>query len=101
MRCRSGKSCGSIAGGRLSYRFTKALSQLRRVVQSGELGEIFTADLAFHNAYGPQKSWFYDPELAGGECVMDLGIHLVDAALWIIEGPVTRFESRLVFLVEA
>jgi predicted dehydrogenase len=89
------KAANRLLGIDLSYRFTKVLSHLRQVVQSGELGEIFTADLAFHNAYGPQKSWFYDPKLAGGGCVMDLGIHLVDAALWILESPVARVESRL------
>jgi predicted dehydrogenase len=89
------KAANRLLGVDLSYRFTAALSQLRRVVQSGELGEIFTADLVFHNAYGPQKAWFYDPKLAGGGCVMDLGIHLVDAALWILESPVVRVGSRL------
>jgi predicted dehydrogenase len=89
------KAADRLLGVDLSYRFTEALSLLRRVVRSGELGEIFTADLVFHNAYGPQKSWFYDPKLAGGGCVMDLGIHLGDAALWILKSPVARVESRL------
>jgi predicted dehydrogenase len=89
------RAADRLLGVDLSYRYTEALSQVRQVVQSGELGEIFAADLAFHNAYGPQKSWFYDPKLAGGGCVMDLGIHLVDAALWILESPVARVESRL------
>src|SRR5207237_4413923 len=53
----------------LSYRFTDALLKVRDVVQSGELGEIFAADLVFHNAYGPDKRWFYDPKLSGGGCV--------------------------------
>jgi hypothetical protein len=39
----------------LSYRFTTAMGQLRRLVQSGASGEIFAAELLFHNAYGPQK----------------------------------------------
>jgi predicted dehydrogenase len=89
------KAANRLLGVDLSYRFTKALLQLRQVVRSGELGEIFTADLVFHNAYGPQKPWFYDPKLAGGGCVMDLGIHLVDAAMWILESPVSHVESRL------
>jgi predicted dehydrogenase len=81
----------------LCYRFTTAMEHLRRVVQSGELGEIFTSELYFHNAFGPQKPWFYDPELAGGGCVIDLGIHLVDAALWILQSSIVRVESRLFY----
>jgi predicted dehydrogenase len=76
----------------LSYRFTAAMEHLRRVVQSGELGEIFTSELYFHNAFGPQKPWFYDPALSGGGCVIDLGIHLVDAALWIPQPSITLVE---------
>ena len=80
----------------LSYRFTSGIQQLRRVVQSGELGRIFAVDLVFHNAYGPDKAWFYDFKLAGGGCVIDLGIHFVDLALWILGYPqVLEATSRL------
>jgi predicted dehydrogenase len=44
-------------------------------------------DLTFHNAYGPDKPWFYDPAQSGGGCVMDLGVHLVDLALWTLGWP--------------
>jgi predicted dehydrogenase len=50
----------------------------------------------FHNAYGPDKPWFYDASLSGGGCVMDLGIHLVDLLLWALDSPVVeRVESHL------
>jgi predicted dehydrogenase len=70
-----------------SYRYTAAAQQMRRVVESGELGEILAADLVFHNAHGPDKPWFYDRRLSGGGCVIDLGIHLVDLALWTLGFP--------------
>jgi predicted dehydrogenase len=44
-------------------------------------------ELVFHNAYGPDKPWFFDPRLSGGGCVIDLGIHLVDLALWVLGFP--------------
>ncbi|MFC7553390.1 Gfo/Idh/MocA family protein [Pseudoroseomonas wenyumeiae] len=71
----------------LSYRFTSGMRRIREVVQSGELGRIYAVDLVFHNAYGPDKPWFYDPALSGGGCVMDLGVHLVDLALWTLDFP--------------
>lgn len=71
----------------LSYRFTRAMQAIRGLIMAGELGQIFAVDLVFHNAYGPDKPWFYDPQLSGGGCVMDLGIHLVDLALWILDFP--------------
>ena len=70
----------------LSYRFTEAIQRIRELVLAGELGRVYAVDLVFHNAYGPDKPWFYDPALAGGGCVMDLGVHLVDLALWILGG---------------
>ncbi len=71
----------------LSYRFTEGMRRIREVVASGELGHIYAVDLVFHNAYGPDKPWFYDPALSGGGCVMDLGVHLVDLALWTLNNP--------------
>ena len=66
-----------------SYRQVAGVSTLRTMVQSGELGDLYAIDLRFHNAYGPDKPWFYDVRQSGGGCVMDLGSHLVDLALWI------------------
>jgi predicted dehydrogenase len=71
----------------LSYRHTQAMQIIRRLVAQGELGDIFAARLVFHNAYGPDKPWFYDRALSGGGCVTDLGIHLVDLALWTLDFP--------------
>jgi len=80
----------------LSYRFTKGMRLIRELVSSGELGRIYAAELAFHNAYGPDKAWFYDPALSGGGCVMDLGVHLVDLALWTLDHPrVTDVSAKL------
>jgi predicted dehydrogenase len=80
----------------LSYRFTEAATRIREAIRSGELGRIHAVDLTFHNAYGPDKSWFYDPALSGGGCVMDLGVHLVDLALWLLgDAEVTDVSSHL------
>ena len=80
----------------LSYRFTSGMQRIRDLIRSGELGQVFAADLTFHNAYGPDKPWFYDPALSGGGCVMDLGVHLVDLALWALGWPeVASVQSHL------
>jgi len=80
----------------LSYRFTEGMGPIRELIAGGTLGRIYAADLVFHNAYGPDKAWFYDPALSGGGCVMDLGVHLVDLALWAMDFPaVEEVTSRL------
>lgn len=70
-----------------SYRHTNALRKVRNVIHSGEIGQIYGINLVFHNAYGPDKSWYYDAQKSGGGCMMDLGIHLVDLLFWILDGP--------------
>jgi predicted dehydrogenase len=80
----------------LSYRHTEAMRRIRNAVVEGELGQVYAADLVFHNAYGPDKGWARNMALAGGGCAIDLGIHLVDLALWTLGFPqVERVTSRL------
>lgn len=90
------KKADRLLGVDLSYRFTAGMEKIREIIQRGELGEIFGVNLVFHNAYGPDKAWFYDPVRSGGGCTMDLGIHLVDLALWTLGFPtVERVSSTL------
>jgi predicted dehydrogenase len=80
----------------LSYRHTAAVRSVRALARSGAIGDVYSIDLVFHNAYGPDKPWFRDPALSGGGCVIDLGTHLVDLALWMLDFPaVTAVASRL------
>lgn len=80
----------------LSYRHMSGARCVHELCRAGELGGIYAADLVFHNAYGPDKPWFYEPQRSGGGCVIDLGIHLVDLALWNLGFPrVIQVTSRL------
>jgi predicted dehydrogenase len=80
----------------LSYRHTAAMRRIREIVSGGELGRIYALDLVFHNAYGPEAAWFYDRASSGGGCVIDLGVHLVDLALWTLGFPeVIDLDARL------
>lgn len=80
----------------LSYRHTAGMVEIRKALKDGRIGDVFAVDLVFHNAYGPDKPWFYDKALSGGGCVIDLGVHLVDLALWALDFPhVVDVQSRL------
>jgi predicted dehydrogenase len=78
-----------------SYRFAEAFRVAREVVLSGELGETIAADFVFHNAYGPDKDWFYNPLLSGGGCLTDLGVHLLDLAVWTLDFDPQLVSSRM------
>jgi len=91
------RAADRLLGVDLSYRFTAAARAIRELIQNRELGELFAVELAFHNAYGPDKQWFYDPRLSGGGCLIDLGIHLVDLALWLLDFPHVESVSGKLF----
>jgi predicted dehydrogenase len=80
-----------------SYRHVQGMSRLRELIRSGELGEVLSIDLVFHNAYGPSKQWCHDRKQAGGGCLLDLGVHLVDLALWLQNSPQMRVVSSRLF----
>ncbi|HWK48916.1 MAG TPA: Gfo/Idh/MocA family oxidoreductase [Steroidobacter sp.] len=78
------------------YRHITGMAELRRRLMSGAIGEIIAINLVFNNAYGPDKSWCQNRAQAGGGCLLDLGVHLLDLALWV-QGvpPMERVRSRL------
>lgn len=90
------RAADRLLGVDFSYRHTSGIQAIRELVRAGDLGQVFAVDLVFHNAYGPDKPWFYDKAQSGGGCVMDLGVHLIDLALWIFDFPkVAHIESHL------
>jgi predicted dehydrogenase len=70
----------------LSYRHLEGTRRMLEVVSSGEIGDVYAADVTFHNAYGPDKRWFTDRSLSGGGCLIDLGTHLVDLVHLMLPG---------------
>lgn len=80
----------------LCYRQTRAMQAIAALIRSGELGRVHAVDLTFHNSYGPDKPWFYEAALSGGGCLIDLGVHLLDLALWVLDfPPVCSVQSHL------
>ncbi|HEY0548676.1 MAG TPA: Gfo/Idh/MocA family oxidoreductase, partial [Verrucomicrobiae bacterium] len=49
----------SLLGVDLSYRHTAGMQKIHELIRDGALGRIFAIDVVFHNAYGPDKPWFY------------------------------------------
>jgi len=88
------RTADRLLGVDFSYRHTAAMAAVAPLVRDGALGRIQAVDLVFHNAYGPDKPWFYDRAQSGGGCVMDLGVHLVDLALWTLGFPPVSKDVR-------
>jgi predicted dehydrogenase len=91
------RAADRLLGVDLSYRFTEGMQRIREYVAGGEIGSLYAADLVFHTERGPVEGWRHDPRQAGGGCVMDLGFHLVDLALWMFGFPAVERVSANLF----
>jgi len=60
---------------------------LKKLVQSGDLGRIDAIHTAFSELPMPPSCpvWLFDPQLAGGGPMMDLGIYCVNTSRWLVE----------------
>lgn len=79
------------------YRQVRGMTELRQRIRQGALGKLLAVDLTFHNAYAPGKAWCLDAALAGGGCLIDLGTHLIDLLLWLLDAPSTRVVGSHLF----
>ena len=73
----------------LSYRFTGEAKALKKVVDSGTVGEVYYARTGWHRTRGIPKfgGWFAQKKLSGGGPLIDLGVHRIDLALMLMGDP--------------
>lgn len=81
-----------------SQRFAPANRRVRALLQQGAIGDPYMLRIRMSHR-GPypgwaQTTWFYDPKLAGGGALLDMGIHAIDLALWLL-GPVRRVQAMV------
>ncbi|MCD6405882.1 MAG: Gfo/Idh/MocA family oxidoreductase [Planctomycetes bacterium] len=72
-----------------SYRFTEQGIALKRQVDNGILGDVYFARTVWHRRRGMPGfgGWFGRKNLAGGGPLIDLGVHRLDLALWLMGYP--------------
>jgi predicted dehydrogenase len=72
-----------------SFRFTNASFALRQQVQSGAIGDIYFGRTVWHRRRGIPRfgGWFGQKDLSGGGPLIDLGVHRIDLALWLMGHP--------------
>ncbi|MFH1006428.1 MAG: Gfo/Idh/MocA family oxidoreductase [Candidatus Latescibacterota bacterium] len=72
-----------------SFRFTEASYALKQQVDSGVVGDIYFGRTVWHRRRGIPGfgGWFCDKALSGGGPLIDLGVHRLDLALWLMGYP--------------
>ncbi len=72
-----------------SYRFNQQSQALKKQVETGILGDIYFGRTVWHRRRGLPGfgGWFGQKALAGGGPLIDLGVHRLDLALWLMNYP--------------
>ncbi len=72
-----------------SYRFTEQSQALKKQVEQGILGDIYFGRTVWHRRRGMPVfgGWFGQKALSGGGPLIDLGVHRLDLALWLMNYP--------------
>ena len=96
------KRLGRKLGIDFSYRFNPQSRAMKDLIDQGTLGDIYygrsvwfrrrgipgLAAANFNTGSGaPMGSWFYDKKQSGGGPLIDLGVHRLDLALWLMGYP--------------
>lgn len=73
----------------LSFRQTGQARALKQLADEGRFGQVYFARTGWVRNRGiPRGSgWFGDKALAGGGPLIDLGVHRIDLALWLMGHP--------------
>lgn len=71
------------------WRFHPEVEEARWIVRSGKIGRpVKVKSYGIHKLWGP-GGWFSDPKLAGGGALLDMGVHGIDTARYILGEPET------------
>ncbi|MDD3153818.1 MAG: Gfo/Idh/MocA family oxidoreductase [Victivallaceae bacterium] len=98
------KACGKKLGINFSYRFSAQSMAMKALVDAGKLGEIYYARSVWlrrrgipglgkggFNTEGAAGVWFFDKKFSGGGPLIDLGVHRLDLALWLMGYPEAEY----------
>jgi len=83
------KKSGKVLMAMRNNRFRAASQFLKNYIASGHMGDIYTGRCGWIRRRGiPGKGgWFTNKALSGGGPLIDLGIHFIDLAVWLMGNP--------------
>lgn len=70
-------------------RFSEKIEYAKQLVEQGKLGQIYYAKVGYLRRSGNPGGWFSDRKRSGGGPLIDLGVHIIDAARYLMGSPKT------------
>ncbi|SDD47918.1 Predicted dehydrogenase [Paenibacillus sp. UNCCL117] len=82
-------SSGKLLMAMRNNRFTPAARFLKAYIDSGAMGEIYTGRAGWVRRRGipGRGGWFTNKAMSGGGPLIDLGVHMIDLAVWLMGNP--------------
>jgi len=74
-------------------RFAPPVLQLRALLQSGALGQVYSLKTTNHGQL--PGGWFVDRELAGGGAVIDHTVHVIDLLRWFFDAEISEVYAEI------
>lgn len=68
----------------MNSRFRPDTMLLRSIINSGDLGDLFYINCSWLRKKSSLQKWFTNKNLSGGGVIIDLGIVILDLALWML-----------------
>jgi len=88
------KAAGIPFGVAQNMRYNRSLDLIRKWIAEGRIGQPQLAHSQFsYSAAGSPRTWIYDPSLATGGPIGDVGIHCIDALRFVLRVDVTAVST--------
>ena len=70
----------------MNQRFAEGPQRIKALVEQGYFGEIYATKAYWRRRSGIPRlgTWFGNKAKAGGGCMLDIGVHMLDLALWTL-----------------
>jgi predicted dehydrogenase len=71
----------------MTHRFRRDVQIAKEFIENGSLGQLYYAKARLLRRRGTPSGWFTNRSLSGGGAMMDIGVHALDLAWWLIGCP--------------
>ncbi|MBP1948433.1 Gfo/Idh/MocA family protein [Virgibacillus litoralis] len=71
----------------MTHRFRRDTGILKEYAEQQAFGDVYYAKAKLFRRRGTPKGWFTNKALAGGGAMMDIGVHALDLAWWLMGNP--------------
>lgn len=93
------RASGRVLMAGMTMRYWSHCQALKRICDRGDLGSIYGARAVYSRKNGIPGAggWFTRRESAGGGAIMDIGVHVLDLAWWLMGRPEPVSASAMVY----